>query len=242
MYLSELLPLALMCRDAYKDEHDDTTLVLENESEYAILREHDGCQYVAVRGSDDVKDWLSNVAIRQVECAETKQICHRGFDNGAHRILTALIELNGGARALDPGLPIVFTGHSRGASISHRLADILVSNWWPVYYSCGIASPRHLKLGSEPVARYVNVGITLDVVPRVPTRQMGYWHRGEWHFFAPTRDSFIYFYGEDARRRLILEQAHVPTAVALERAKDERDPSWKWHSIDVYCRAIEACL
>ena len=87
------------CRDVYPNEKD-----------YLVSRKIDGYTILAVEGTNETTDWVTNLKF-----LIKRDDCHRGFKNNANRTLAELVVAYEG---LDPKNTLILAGHSLGGAIA----------------------------------------------------------------------------------------------------------------------------
>lgn len=133
---------------------------------------------VAVAGTNDVRDWLQNVRLRQVETRYGR--FHEGFQKAASDILPEVatrIEAQA-AKEGDPSPHIALTGHSAGGPI----ASIIALHLLHLGYPCRVVTfgaPRWCDAETAEVVEgrldYTRCVYRYDLVPHVP---IGGWLAG----------------------------------------------------------------
>jgi len=147
------------CRDVYPHEQD-----------FLVNRDHDGYTILAVEGTNETTDWVTNLKF-----LIKRNNCHRGFQNNANRTLAQLVL---GYEALDESRKLVFAGHSLGGATATCLADLMLP------YNDNIAivtagSPRpggrklRARLKDVEHLRFVHGN---DIVPLTPPFLAGFVH------------------------------------------------------------------
>ena len=147
------------CRDIYP--HEDDVL---------IDRSIDGYTILAIEGSKEKTDWLTNIKFLL-----KSDDCHRGFKNNSYRSLSKLVC---DYEALDKKRKLIITGHSLGGATATLIADLIYPNNQNIaLITAGSPSPggRKLKerLKNVEHLRYVYGD---DIVPKTPPWVCGYVH------------------------------------------------------------------
>ena len=162
--------------------HSEVNVILEIDT-----RHH--CQWIAIRGSSNLKNWLLNLRYTQRECDERSPTMpcagidlHRGFRAAATEIFHAIRE------DLHPTYPIRLTGHSLGGAIAAILMLFFDEVNLPVEECVTFGQPKITdQIGAAhnthmPLIRVVH---DEDIVPHLPPTtpltflQGGYEHFGE---------------------------------------------------------------
>ena len=147
------------------------------------------CQWVAVRGSSNLRNWLLNLRYTQRQCDETDthMPCggvdiHRGFRAAATEVFETILQY------LHPNLPIRLTGHSLGGAIAAILMLFLKEINYEVEKCITFGQPKitdsngAIANSHMPLIRVVHDD---DIVPHLPPTtpltllQGGYEHFGE---------------------------------------------------------------
>lgn len=151
----------------------------------ARTKKDDGGMILAFRGTESLRDWMTDIDITQVNGPGGK--VHDGFNsalNSVWRKLWKVLNESRGHRSL------WITGHSLGAALATlATAKMRLEKEHPINGLYTFGSPR---VGNDEFARnfdnnfwwqtfrFVN---DKDVVPRVPFRTMNYRHVGTFKFF-----------------------------------------------------------
>lgn len=139
---------------------DELAFVHGGNSAAMIVEAPNGWRIVAFRGTDDLRDWLTNIDIVGLRN-------HLGFALALRRIWSGIIP------HIENTEGVVFTGHSLGGSLAVLAANNM---WFPHVYTFGAArASRGLKLHNA--YRIVN---HKDMVPVLP---LPFEHVGELHYF-----------------------------------------------------------
>ena len=147
------------CRDIYP--HEDDVL---------INRDIDGYTILAVEGTKEKTDWITNLKF-----LIKSDSCHRGFRGNAYKSLAKLVC---DYEALDKKRKLVIAGHSLGGATATCIADlILPSNDNIALVTAGSPRPggRGLRkrLANVEHHRFVHGN---DIVPLTPPWLFGYVH------------------------------------------------------------------
>ncbi len=136
---------------------------------------------IVFRGTefDNLEDWVTNLDCRHKEFAPGL-IGHRGFIEdveSVHDEIDSYLDFQGS------DFLVSVDGHSQGAGdATIEGAKLLIEGKHPVKRITPVASPRCLEketaftLGAEFGPLFYRIVNNNDVVTRVPTRSMGYWH------------------------------------------------------------------
>ena len=148
------------CRDVYPNEKD-----------YLVSRKCEGHTILAVEGTNETTDWVTNLKF-----LIKRDDCHRGFKNNANRTLAELVVAYEG---LDPKKTLVIAGHSLGGATATLIADLLweSGNTNIALVTAGSPRPggRRLKRRMKGVEHYRFVHGN-DIVPTTPPWIAGYVH------------------------------------------------------------------
>ena len=148
------------CRDVYPNEKD-----------YLVSRKIDGYTILAVEGTNETTDWITNLKF-----LIKRDDCHRGFKNNANRTLAELVVAYEG---LDPKRTLVIAGHSLGGATATLIADLLweSGNKNIALVTAGSPRPggRRLKRRLKDLEhhRFVHGN---DIVPNTPPWLAGFVH------------------------------------------------------------------
>ena len=147
------------CRDIYP--HEDDVL---------IDRSIDGYTILAIEGTKEKTDWLTNIKFLL-----KSDDCHRGFKNNPYRSLSKLVC---DYEALDKKRKLIITGHSLGGATATLIADLIYPNNQNIALITA-GSPR--PGGRELRERLKNVEHLRfvygdDIVPKTPPWVCGYVH------------------------------------------------------------------
>lgn len=135
---------ALRCRNAgYVDYR---FIESRGGRDVAILVSEPNRHYLAFRGSDELKDWLTNLALWRTP-TEMGRI-HTGFLKTAEALLPSI---STAIRSLAPG-PIIFTGHSMGGALAPLCALSLSTSAEHPFSVYSFGQP---SVGGISHARYV---------------------------------------------------------------------------------------
>ena len=147
------------CRDIYP--HEDDVL---------IDRSIDGYTILAIEGTKEKTDWLTNIKFLL-----KSDDCHRGFKNNSYRSLSKLVC---DYEALDKKRKLIITGHSLGGATATLIADLFYPNNQNIALITA-GSPR--PGGRELRERLKNVEHLRfvygdDIFPKTPPWVCGYVH------------------------------------------------------------------
>ena len=142
-----------------KDGEDFGVVLFDSKSKTAL---------VAIRGTEDLEDWLHDLDAVPVPIAGDGPLVHKGFLDATDEIWPGVRDL---LMRLNPE-KVLITGHSLGAAMAVQCAYTLAIVW-PVTV-CTFAGPR---VGSPEFVREFNSRIPNctrvvnagDVVPNLPT-------------------------------------------------------------------------
>lgn len=159
-----------------------------NNSAQAAIVEHDDHLFVVCRGTNELPDWEDNA-----NCVVTQTICgpfHKGFYRSAMDVWTSIhCELN--KLRAEKNRPIVFTGHSLGGAMAVVMAARLLHLEGPTFDLYTFGQPRifgesqdALEFNNAMIGKYYRFHNNNDIVPRLPTRLMGYTHVGEYIYIS----------------------------------------------------------
>jgi hypothetical protein len=184
-YLESAWRLAVLAEIAYRDDPAGSLLpfadhyrrleVFRQAGAFGFVVGDEQNVVVALRGSDDALDWITNLKTAQI----------RGFGGGVHRgfveALTliwpqVLAQVNG---LLDKGQTLWITGHSLGGAIATLLAAKFSALGIEPYITCTYGAPRVFspKAASAYLPRLYRFVNKTDLVPTVPPPLTLPWYR-----------------------------------------------------------------
>ncbi len=147
------------------------------------------CQWIAVRGSSNLRNWLLNLRYTQRQCDEDDptMLCggldlHRGFRAAATEVFEAILP------ELRSDYQIRLTGHSLGGAIAAILMLFLDERHYPVEQCVTFGQPKITdRVGARKNAHMPLIRVIHDddIVPHLPPTtpltilQGGYEHFGE---------------------------------------------------------------
>ncbi len=190
------LSLAAACDLAYKSENNvkstvkkwgfsEPTFVDVEKTDIdtqAFVMSSDKDIVVAFRGSESIKDWLSNFQAVSDPGPMDDTKAHEGFQDALYPAVIRLTNAISSRRTSNQR--IWLTGHSLGGALASLFAGMLIENKIPVYGLYTFASPRpadgkfaellNAALKAGPHYRIINEG---DIVPHVPPEPF-YSHSG----------------------------------------------------------------
>ncbi|KAL6913788.1 hypothetical protein FSHL1_011464 [Fusarium sambucinum] len=136
---------------------------------------------LSVRGSINIRNWLTNLDFDQDDCSLTSGCgVHGGFQRAWNEISAAATAAVAKARKANPSFKVVATGHSLGGAVATLAGANLRVGGTPVdIYTYG--SPR---VGNTQLAAFISnqaggefrVTNAKDPVPRLPPLVFGYRH------------------------------------------------------------------
>ena len=147
------------CRDIYP--HEDDVL---------IDRSIDGYTILAIEGTKEKTDWLTNIKFLL-----KSDDCHRGFKNNSYRSLSKLVC---DYEALDKKRKLIITGHSLGGATATLIPDIIYPNNQNIaLITAGSPRPGGRKL-KERLKNVEHLRFVYgdDIVPKTPPWVCGYVH------------------------------------------------------------------
>ena len=147
------------CHDIYP--HEDDVL---------INRDIDGYTILAVEGTKETTDWLTNIKF-----VLKSDDCHRGFKNNSYRSLSKLVC---DYEALDKKRKLVIAGHSLGGATATLIADLIYPNNQNIaLVTAGSPRPGGRKL-KERLKNVEHLRFVYgdDIVPKTPPWSFGYVH------------------------------------------------------------------
>ena len=151
------------CRDIYP--HEDDVL---------IDRSIDGYTILAIEGTKEKTDWLTNIKFLL-----KSDDCHRGFKNNSYRSLSKLVC---DYEALDKKRKLIITGHSLGGATATLIADLIYPNNQNIaLITAGSPRPGGRKL-KERLKNVEHLRFVYgdDIVPKTPP-----WVCGSVHTHQP---------------------------------------------------------
>ena len=151
----------------------------------AFVAVNDEVIIIAFRGTESIEDWLTDLKTKFFPIKRGRRV-HQGFNEGLDYIWDDLLDLLNHYN--DTHRTIWLTGHSLGGALATLAVDRLLDGWQiNGLYTFG--SPR---VGDKKFRkhfdsqfrhrtyRFVN---DEDIVPRVPPRNIGYYHIGRIRYF-----------------------------------------------------------
>ena len=147
------------CRDIYP--HEDDVL---------IDRSIDGYTILAIEGTKEKTDWLTNIKFLL-----KSDDCHRGFKNNSYRSLSKLVC---DYEALDKKRKLIITCHSLGGATATLIADLIYPNNQNIaLITAGSPRPGGRKL-KERLKNVEHLRFVYgdDIVPKTPPWVCGYVH------------------------------------------------------------------
>ena len=147
------------CHDIYP--HEDDVL---------INRDIDGYTILAVEGTKETTDWLTNIKF-----VLKSDDCHRGFKTNSYRSLSKLVC---DYEALDKKRKLVIAGHSLGGATATLIADLILPNNPNIaLVTAGSPRPGGRKL-KERLKNVEHLRFVYgdDIVPKTPPWIFGYVH------------------------------------------------------------------
>lgn len=131
------------------------------------------------RGSDDVKDWISNLRQGGLWCE-----MHQGFIDSFERFKSVFKEI----LLLDCGKKVTILGHSRGAALATLAAHYVAKEMKLPCYCFAFESPRVAKKPFRDEynmlqINHVTVRNGWDIVTYLPLWVLGYRHVGRMQVF-----------------------------------------------------------
>ena len=148
------------CHDIYP--HEDDVL---------INRDIDGYTILAVEGTKETTDWLTNIKF-----VLKSDDCHRGFKTNSYRSLSKLVC---DYEALDKKRKLVIAGHSLGGATATLIADLL---WESGNKNIALVTAGSPRPGGRRLRRRIKDLEHLrfvhgdDIVPGTPPWLAGYVH------------------------------------------------------------------
>tara|TARA_B100001939_G_scaffold338676_1_gene344555 strand:+ start:217 stop:864 length:648 start_codon:yes stop_codon:yes gene_type:complete len=125
---------AILCKKSYKNNFDvSKNIVIDTESGLQcnfLINDNSNLLYIVFRGSDELKDWFSNILISDIELKDNIKI-HKGFylflqKNNIIKTIKNIIETIQEKNKYK----IIICGHSLGGALSQVLAyELLEYNY-----------------------------------------------------------------------------------------------------------------
>tara|TARA_E500000331_G_scaffold170385_1_gene164786 strand:+ start:660 stop:1265 length:606 start_codon:yes stop_codon:yes gene_type:complete len=144
--------------------------IYPHEDDVLIDRTIDGYTILAIEGTNETSDWLTNIKF-----VLKSDDCHRGFRNNSYRSLSKLVC---DYEALDKNRKLVIAGHSLGGATATLIADLIYPNNQNIsLITAGSPRPggRQLKERLKNV-EHLRFVYGDDVVPKTPPWIFGYTH------------------------------------------------------------------
>ena len=147
------------CHDIYP--HEDDVL---------INRDIDGYTILAIEGTKETTDWLTNIKF-----VLKSDDCHRGFKTNSYRSLYKLVC---DYEALDKKRKLVIAGHSLGGATATLIADLILPNNPNIaLVTAGSPRPGGRKLRERlKNVEHLRFVYGDDIVPKTPPWIFGYVH------------------------------------------------------------------
>ena len=147
------------CHDIYP--HEDDVL---------INRDIDGYTILAIEGTKETTDWLTNIKF-----VLKSDDCHRGFKTNSYRSLSKLVC---DYEALDKKRKLVIAGHSLGGATATLIADLILPNNPNIaLVTAGSPRPGGRKLRERlKNVEHLRFVYGDDIVPETPPWIFGYVH------------------------------------------------------------------
>ncbi|MDP2141296.1 MAG: lipase family protein [Gammaproteobacteria bacterium] len=145
-------------------------ILCEGTDTLAMVYVTQGALYIAVAGSESLRDWIGNSRIIKASFHGIK--AHRGFARAAESILVDVMQII----ARNPRPEVVLTGHSLGGAIATLLAVALRPKAIRLitFGQPKVATAQELRLAL--FGEYIRVVNGSDIVPRLP--RFKYSHAG----------------------------------------------------------------
>lgn len=214
-YLENALRLAALAEIAYKDDpisglvpfadHYRRIQPFAHEGTFGFVASDERNLVVALRGTDQVIDWVTNMTVAQVPALGGR--VHRGFLealDGVWDVLFSRVQ-----DLLDRGQTVWVTGHSLGGALATLAAARLQAEGIEPYITCTFGAPRCFdpRAASEYLPRlyrFINKG---DLIPTVP----------------PTLTLPFYRYRHTGSLSVVLDAERGATTSLKEAAQDVFD-------------------
>jgi hypothetical protein len=140
--------------------------------------------YVVYRGTDSGRDWITDIdAHKSVYTSFSECNCHvhQGFYRAEQRAIDRVIGEVQRLKAINPSYSVKVTGHSLGAALAQLTSMDLVKDGITVTNVYTFGQPR---TGDQAYCSFVGargpatwrVVHDKDVVPHLPSRDMGFYH------------------------------------------------------------------
>ena len=144
--------------------------VYPNEKDYLVSRKIEGHTILAVEGTNETTDWITNLKF-----LIKRDDCHRGFKNNANRTLAQLVVAYEG---LNPERKLVIAGHSLGGATATLIADLIYPNNQNIaLITAGSPRPGGRKLRERlKNVEHLRFVYGDDIVPKTPPWIFGYVH------------------------------------------------------------------
>ncbi|KAM0561633.1 hypothetical protein ACHAPJ_002801 [Fusarium lateritium] len=136
---------------------------------------------VSIRGSSNIRNWLTNLDFDQSDCSLTSGCgVHSGFQNAWDEISERATAAVAKARKANSGFKVIATGHSLGGAVATLAAANLRVGGTPVdIYTYGAPRVGNAQLSafiSNQAGGEFRVTHARDPVPRLPPLVFGYRH------------------------------------------------------------------
>ena len=180
MKLKFIHKLAFATADAYlPSEH---TIQVDHVA--VDVRQKNNYQIVALRGSDDDRDWGANLDRRLIFTQYDGDVkIHSGFGYMASKVYLQVRD------ALDKNKTVYLTGHSMGGALAQIISHDLLTDGFLIWGCVTFGAPR---VGNRKFAECLNmehtpkirVVLKNDVVPHLPSMFGGYKHAGQLYYLG----------------------------------------------------------
>lgn len=199
-YLTNSLVLAHLSDAAYSNSPEASSAFKKTVFESAAAFSHaktetqgfvtgnDSHVVLAFRGSQEPKDWLTNLNFKVVRA--TKGVVHEGFNRAVDAVFSDVVKKI--KKAVTGSQTLWVTGHSLGGALATLAAQRLIESGIKVHFVATFGQPRvgdgaYAQAFKPNLHRFVN---NKDIVPTVPPRVIPisfpprfYSHTGELEFF-----------------------------------------------------------
>ncbi|KAF5021977.1 hypothetical protein F66182_5968 [Fusarium sp. NRRL 66182] len=147
---------------------------------------------VSIRGSSNIRNWLTNLDFDQSDCSLTPGCgVHSGFQNAWTEISQRASAAVASARKANPSFKVIATGHSLGGAVATLAAAALRAAGTPVdIYTFGAPRLGNAQLSAfisnQPGGEY-RLTHGKDPVPRLPPLVFGYRHTSPEYWLAANK-------------------------------------------------------
>ena len=166
--------IAILCKKSYKNNFQvSRNIMIDTESGLQVnflINDTENTLYIVFRGSDELKDWSSNLMINNIELKDNIKV-HKGFylflqkNNIIQTILNIIQTIQE-----KKNYKIIICGHSLGGALSQVLAyELLESNYNIEIIVLGMLNIGNIEFQKKLLNRYniIMINFSNDIVYRL---------------------------------------------------------------------------